>query len=979
MLYKIEKEELLNFIYSLYWKLKNFKGLQISRLTALNEIENILFFRLIEERKKIKGIQIKFTKFCELYATDNKIKDDIKIPLLENKNYYKLWNEFYNISNKEKPCILQQYYNNDIIKKYISVYGTESILVQKVSIFTETNKLELLPIIQLLFNMIYNKFKNIKFDSNFYEILGSVCEEFKTSDIINDGKHICHNYTPISIKKIIINELNVKSNEIYYEPSSGTGGFIYNVHKYVKEKEGEKACNKFIKNIYTNEYNSELVKSLMINMLLQDILIDNISNSNPLGNENILLMKQKADVIGTNFPFGVSTNINLYDYTDKQYWNPLVKHDRNRIIKNSTGLYILHIYNSLKENGRTGFVSDRKILMGGETTWENTLRKFIIKNTNLYKILLLPAGIFPFTYMSTCIIFFKKGEVTKEVKIYDCKFTDEKNKTDLYIEPNPVKIFTLDELVNNGYSFKLEENKEIIQKGWINFGDIVKFNMGKNPLTNNINYWNGDLKWVSISELNNNVIFETNKKITEQAVSYNLINKIIKGSTLMSFKTDIGKFAEAGCDLYCCEEIMFFKHDNIITHKFITYYLKFTIIEQSKFLIKNDKYKVINKKSIFNLIIPSLILEHQREIVDLLDKQFQFYDINLLKNYIKDLSLFNLLIEKKYKLFEDALHLYYRNIELTSSYTQIENDIKTIFNIKVNNSIYKEYNMREIVHEIKTGKNITNEIFTTKNKINNIPFYRNNVIVNYTNTYLYEGKYILVCRGGTFDNIIISDDKFFISDHTFVFLHKNNIINLEFLFLYLKYCTDLNKLNIYNGKNGIHKDILFMINVLVPSLEDQEKIIKDINKIKFEQSLYVNYIKLIQDQIDSISQITKKYSSFNNDELNDVIKITNNDIKQFINNKEKIDYKSIKEEVKKVNYNQINIIKSINNDEIDYKDNLNNMNNLEDVKEEIDKIKNIEIINNNSNNQKIIKEKIFKIERPSTVGLVKFIFNRKST
>ena len=39
--------------------------------------------------------------FGEPYATDNKIKDDIKIPLLENKNYYKLWNEFYNTSNKE--------------------------------------------------------------------------------------------------------------------------------------------------------------------------------------------------------------------------------------------------------------------------------------------------------------------------------------------------------------------------------------------------------------------------------------------------------------------------------------------------------------------------------------------------------------------------------------------------------------------------------------------------------------------------------------------------------------------------------------------------------------------------------------------------------------------------------------------------------------------------------------------------------------
>ena len=34
----------------------------------------------------------------------------------------------------------------------------------------------------------------------------------------------------------------------------------------------------------------------------------------------------------------------------------------------------------------------------------------------------------------------------------------------------------------------------------------------------------------------------------------------------MSFKLSIGKFAEAGCELYCNEAIMFFKHKNPIIH-----------------------------------------------------------------------------------------------------------------------------------------------------------------------------------------------------------------------------------------------------------------------------------------------------------------------------------------------------------------------------------------------------------------------------
>ena len=37
----------------------------------------------------------------------------------------------------------------------------------------------------------------------------------------------------MDIKRLTTEELKIKSNEIYYEPCAGTGGFIHTVDKYV--------------------------------------------------------------------------------------------------------------------------------------------------------------------------------------------------------------------------------------------------------------------------------------------------------------------------------------------------------------------------------------------------------------------------------------------------------------------------------------------------------------------------------------------------------------------------------------------------------------------------------------------------------------------------------------------------------------------------------------------------------------------------
>lgn len=170
----ITKEDLLNFTHQLHCQLRSSKGIKLTGLPALNEIENILFFRFIEEMKDITGIpeEYKFTTICEKYASDEKINDDKKIPHLGDRNCFKLWCEFYDITDKN--CVLFKYLANNQIKKYVKSS------INKMSAFVE--KKEACQTIQILFNMVYNKFKNITFDSKFYDMFGAAHEEFKTNE-----------------------------------------------------------------------------------------------------------------------------------------------------------------------------------------------------------------------------------------------------------------------------------------------------------------------------------------------------------------------------------------------------------------------------------------------------------------------------------------------------------------------------------------------------------------------------------------------------------------------------------------------------------------------------------------------------------------------------------------------------------------------------------------------------------------------------
>ncbi len=86
-------------------------------------------------------------------------------------------------------------------------------------------------------------------------------------------------------------------------------------------------------------------------------------------------------------------------------------------------------------------------------------------------------------------------------------------------------------------------------------GDVVEVLIGGTPSRANSEYFEGQNLWVSISEMNGQIINDTKEKISNEGIKKSNVKLIPKGTTLLSFKLSIGKTAIAGQDLYTNEAI----------------------------------------------------------------------------------------------------------------------------------------------------------------------------------------------------------------------------------------------------------------------------------------------------------------------------------------------------------------------------------------------------------------------------------------
>ena len=172
-----------------------------------------------------------------------------------------------------------------------------------------------------------------------------------------------------------------------------------------------------------------------------------------------------------------------------------------------------------------------------------------------------------------------------------------------------------------------------MKEGWdyIDFKDVFPVKMGKTPPRGDKSSWDEKKethnKWVSIADISNNegkIIEDTKEYISDSAASK--INKVNKGSLLMSFKLSIGRMAFAGDDLYTNEAIIAIPESDKYILRFMYYYLlSYNWLSLTE---GNEKVKgaTLNKTSIGKIQLPVIPLFEQQSIVDYLDSAFAKID-----------------------------------------------------------------------------------------------------------------------------------------------------------------------------------------------------------------------------------------------------------------------------------------------------------------------------------------------------------------
>lgn len=215
-------------------------------------------------------------------------------------------------------------------------------------------------------------------------------------------------FTPRALIKAMVDVIDPKITETVADPACGTGGFLLAAFDHMKKQSKDIRKQMSLKNdALFGADNTPLVVTLAsMNLYLHDIG----TKKSPIAYQDSLIDKSDRmfDVILANPPFGTRPQGSVE-----------VSANRPDFIKTSDNQvnFLQHIMSIVKTGGRVGVVLPDSVLTDGGSTAD--VRKKLLENFNLHTILRLPTGIFYANGVKTNVLFFEKGEPTKDIWVYD--------------------------------------------------------------------------------------------------------------------------------------------------------------------------------------------------------------------------------------------------------------------------------------------------------------------------------------------------------------------------------------------------------------------------------------------------------------------------------------------------------------------------------------------------------------------------------
>lgn len=261
-----------------------------------------------------------------------------------------------------------------------------------------------------LIRQVVNKINDIDFNRSsdrhtFGDIYEQILKDLQSAG--NAGEF----YTPRAVTQFMVDMVDPKLGEKLLDPACGTGGFlscsIEHVRgHYVKTAEDEQLLQKSVFGVEKKALPHLLCTT---NMLLHGVEVpSNIRHDNTLARPlRDYGPKDRVEVVVTNPPFGGTEEDGIEANFPASF--------RTR---ETADLFLVLIMHLLKDGGRAAIVLPDGTLFGEGV--KTRIKEKLLDECNLHTVVRLPNGVFnPYTGIKTNLLFFTKGEPTKEVWYYE--------------------------------------------------------------------------------------------------------------------------------------------------------------------------------------------------------------------------------------------------------------------------------------------------------------------------------------------------------------------------------------------------------------------------------------------------------------------------------------------------------------------------------------------------------------------------------
>lgn len=219
-------------------------------------------------------------------------------------------------------------------------------------------------------------------------------------------------YTPRAVTQFAVDMVNprLELKETVLDPACGTGGFLTYAYEHLKQQAKSPKDLELAKRSIRGVEKKQLPHLLCVtNMMVHGIEEPtNVHHDNTLRKPLREYGKaDEVDIVVTNPPFGGMEE----DGIERGFPNEFQTRE-------TADLFLVLVMELLKKGGRAAIVLPDGTLFGEGI--KTRIKEKLLRDCNLHTIVRLPNGVFsPYTSIRTNILFFTKGERTKEVWYYE--------------------------------------------------------------------------------------------------------------------------------------------------------------------------------------------------------------------------------------------------------------------------------------------------------------------------------------------------------------------------------------------------------------------------------------------------------------------------------------------------------------------------------------------------------------------------------